>query len=338
MTRFICNLWRSLKALILAIHVFHTVLREFYNYRNSYIDVILSRFKEPDKRVSPSFFIRTAIPCAIAAYQESLEVSSDNPSLSVRFYTIIGVAWFSERIGINIKVGSPGLDDLFENLLLIHSQKCQFEDHKQFRSNAKMLLEIYAKTVIPSEYGHKIISQLAIKEEFSSQAAEWVNSNLQGNWVGVHYRGADRAIFTDRFMERESYIAYLKEVLDDRCNIFACSDQMQFIEQIKEAFPDRVFCRKIIRSYDNRPLHMDKEYCGTEQTKDALTDILILSEAKLIYTTGSWFVDVVRFFNPSVKIVSLSRFSYHEKINNFIPLPKAHLVSKKSKETPTNSN
>ena len=332
MIRFTCNLWRSFKALILAIYIFHTVLREFYNYRNSYIGVILSRFKEPDERISFSFFIRAVIPSAIAAYQESIGVRSDNPSLSVRFYTIIGVAWFSEKIGINIKVSSPGLDNLFGNLILAHSQKYQFENIKQFRANARMLLEIYAKTVIPSEYGHKIISKLAIKEEFSSQADEWVNSNLEGEWVGVHCRGGDRAIFTNRFMEKGLYIAYLKEVLDNRCNIFACSDQTQFIEQIKEAFPGRVFCREIMRSYDSRPLHMDKEYCGTEQMKDALMDILILSKAKLIYTTGSWFVDVVRFFNPSIKIVSLSRFSYHQKIDNFVPTPKAHLINIENKE------
>ena len=77
---------------------------------------------------------------------------------------------------------------------------------------------------------------------------------------------------------------------------------------------------------------MDKKYCGTEQMKDALMDILILSKAKLIYTTGSWFVDVVRFFNPSIKIVSLSRFSYHQKIDNFIPTPKAHLINIENKE------
>ncbi len=338
MIRFICNLWRSLKALILAIYVFHIVLQEFFNYRNSYIGVILSRFKEPNERISLLFFVRSVIPSAIAAYQESVELLSDNPSLSVRFYTIIGAAWFSEKIGINIRVSSPGLDNLFGNLLLTHSQQYQFEDNKQFRSNAKMLLEFYAKTVIPSEYGNKIISQLAIKEEFSSQADEWINGNLQGDWVGVHYRGGDRAIFINRFMEKGSYIAYLKEVLDDRCNIFACSDQTQFIEQIKDAFPGRVFCREIMRSYDSRPLHIDEEYCGTEQMKDALMDILILSKAKLIYTTGSWFVDIVRFFNPSVKIVSLSRFSYHQKINNFIPVPKAHLINKKSKEIPSNSD
>ncbi len=333
MIRIICNLWRGFRALILAIYIFHIALREFYNYRNSYIGAILSRFKEPDERFSFFLFIRAVIPSAIAAYQGSLKVLSDNPSLSVRFYTIIGVAWFSEKIGINIKVSSPGLDHLFENLVLTHSQKYQFRDNKQFRSNAKMLLEIYAKTVIPSEYGYKVISKLAIKGEFSSQADEWAGSNLQGDWIAVHYRGSDRKVVVKhRLIEKESYIAYLKEVLDDHCNIFACSDQAQFIDQIKGAFPGRVFCREIVRSQDGRPLHMDTEYYGAEQMKDALMDILILSKAKLIYTTGSWFVDVVRFFNPSVKIISLSRCSYHRKIDNFISVPKAHLISIDNRE------
>ena len=164
MIRVICNLWRGFKGLILAIYIFHTVLREFYNYENSYIGFILSRLMGSDKQVSFSFFIRSVIPSAMAAYQESIEVLSDNSSLSVRFYTIIGVAWFSERIGINIKVSSPGLDNLFENFVLTHSQKYQFEDNKQFRSSAKVLLEFYAKTVIPSEYGHKVISKLIIRK------------------------------------------------------------------------------------------------------------------------------------------------------------------------------
>ena len=333
MIRIICNLWRSFKALILAIYIFHIVLREFYNYRNSYIGVILSRFKGPNKGFFFSFFIRAIISSARTAYRESFKVPSKNLSLSTQFYKIIGVAWFGEKIGINIKVDSPGLDNLFENLALTHSQRYQFVDNRQLGLDATILWEIYAKTVIPSEYGYKVISKLAIKEEFSSQADEWVDSNLQEDWVAVHYRGSDRKVVVKhRLIERESYIAYLKEVLDDRCNIFACSDQAQFIEQIKEAFPGRVFCRKIIRSRDSRPLHKDKEYRGTEQMKDAFMDILILSKAKLIYTTGSWFVDVVRFFNPSVKIISLSKFNYHRKIDNFISVPQAHLINKESKQ------
>ena len=175
----------------------------------------------------------------------------------------------------------------------------------------------------PAEYGHKIISRLKIKEALLQQADEWVNSNLQGDWVSVHYRGTNTV---RRYIAIEAYIAYLKEVLDDQCSIFACSDQAQFIEQVKEAFPGRVFSREITRSYDNRPLHKGETYRSNQQIKDALIDILILSKAKLIYTTGSWFIEIVRFFNPAVEIVSFElmrpRFKYLKKIDNFIPIPK----------------
>ena len=187
----------------------------------------------------------------------------------------------------------------------------------------------YAKVAIPSEYGYKIISRLKIKEALLKQSDEWVNSNLQGDWVSIHYRGTDAS---RRYIAIEAYIAYLKEVLDDQCSIFACSDQAQFIEQIKEAFPGRVFSREITRSYDNRPLHEGETYRSNQQAKDALIDILILSKTKLIYTNISWFVDVVRFFNPTVKIISFdlifSGFKYYKKIDNFIPVPKAHLLKK----------
>ena len=191
----------------------------------------------------------------------------------------------------------------------------------------------YAKVAIPSEHGHKIISRLKIKEALLQEVDEWVNSNLQGDWVDVHYRGTDRDyVCSNRLIEMKVYIAYLKEVLDDQCSIFACSDQAQFIDQIKEAFPGRVFSREIIRSYDSKPLHMDPAYRSNQQTQDALIDILILSKTNLIYTTGSWFADVVRFFNPAIKIISFElmrpRFKYLKKIDNFIPIPKAHLLKK----------
>ena len=189
------------------------------------------------------------------------------------------------------------------------------------------LCENYAKFAISAEYGHEMISKLRIKEALLQQADEWVNSNLQGDWVSVHYRGTDA---NRRLIAIETYIAYLKEILDDQCSIFACSDQAQFIEQIKEAFPGRVFSREITRSQDNKSLHRDTIYRGNQQVQDALIDILILSKAKLIYTTGSWFIEIVRFFNPAVKIVSFDLmhliFKYHRKIDNFIPIPKAHLL------------
>ena len=331
MIRIILNLWHRFKAVILVTYILRVVLQGFYNRRNPYIDIILYKFKKPIQRTFSVPDIRHSKASIKAAYQESLEVVLHGKSLSIHFFTMIGVVWFGERMNINIKFNSPKLDNLLGNLIFTHSHKSRYRKIKQLKYT--VLWENYAKMAIPSDYGYKVISKLAIKKEFFSQADKWANSNLQKGWVGVHYRGTDAK---RRFIKVEAYISYLKEVLDDHCDIFACSDQVQFIEQIKKAFPGRVFSREITRSYDNRPLHKDKEYHGSQQMKDALIDVLVLSKAKLIYTTGSWFVDVVRFFNPSVKIVSFEllfpRFNYHKKIDNFIPVPKAHIIKKAAKK------
>ena len=336
------NLWCRFKALVVVGYALRIVLIEFYNNcRNPYMRLILflrKGIKQQEPHIPDFQSTKDSIK---AADQKFLEVPLKSNSISNKLFLIIGVVWFGEKMNINIKFNFTGLEDIFENSMLIHSAKYRNESPKQFRKAA--LWGNYAKVAISSEYGHKIISRLKIKEALLQEADEWIDSNLQEDWVSVHYRGTDRNyVCTDRLIEMKVYIAYLKEVLDDQYSIFACSDQAQFIEQIKEAFPGRVFSREITRSYDNEPLHRSTTYRGNQQVQDALIDILILSKAKLIYTTGSWFVDVVRFFNPAVKIISFDlmhpRFKYHREIDNFIPIPKAHLLKKELNSSSNNSS
>ena len=317
MTTILSNFWSRFKALILVTYILHVVLRWFHGYRNSYIHVVLYKFRKSNLSTFSSYDIRSAKASVKVANSKSLEIYLNVPHLSGHFCMLVGAVWFGEKMNINIKFNFIKLGHLFENSIFTHSQKYGYRDIKQLLYC--QLWESYARVAIPSEYGYKIISKLAIKEEFSSQVDEWIDSNLQGDWVGVHYRGTDR-----QPIKMEPYISYLKEVLDDRCNIFACSDRAQFIEQIKEVFPGRVFSREIIRSYDSEPIHIGTGRGGSQQMKDALMDILILSKAKLIYTTGSWFVEIARFFNPSVKITSLLVRGYHKKIDNFLPAPEAY--------------
>ena len=336
MIRTILTPWYCFKSVIVVCYMLHTVFRGLYNpsRRNIYKELILSPrlvLKKSKNQYTKRNLL--AVPTSIkAACQKSLwvELKGKGPSISVAIFKILGAVYLSEKMGTNIKFDPTDLlEGVFEDSMWICSGKHQRKKFEKFKNTE--LCENYAKFAISAEYGHKIISRLKIKEALLQQADEWVNSNLQGDWVSVHYRGTDA---TRRSIAIEAYIAYLKEVLDDQCSIFACSDQSQFIEQIKEAFPGRVFSREITRSYDNRPLHKGKTYRSTQQVHDALIDILISSKAKLIYTTGSWFIEIVRFFNPAIKIISFElmreRFKYHRKIDNFIPIPKAHLLKKKS--------
>ena len=337
MIRSSLSLWRFFKAVVVVGYMLHTVFLGLYNpnRRNMYKELILSP-RSLLKKSKQKYTKRnlSAVPTSIkAACQKSPWVKLDDASISVNIFRILGAVYLGEKMNTNIKFDpSDLLEGVFEDSMWIWSEGHQRKNFEQFKKTD--LCENYAKFAIPAEYGHKIISRLKIKEALVQQADEWVNSNLQEDWVSVHYRGTDRRdTCTSRLIETEDYIAYLKEVLDDQCSIFACSDQTQFIEQIKEAFPGRVFSREITRSYDNRPLHRSITYRGNQQMQDALIDILILSKTKLIYTPGSWFIEIVRFFNPAVKIVSFElmrpRFKYLKKINNFIPIPKAHFLKKK---------
>ena len=166
------------------------------------------------------------------------------------------------------------------------------------------LWEEFAKHEISSEYGYKIISTLSIKQEIQQRADQWGNENIRGECVGVHYRQTD-SIQEHRTISIDSYIDYLKQVLDDHYQIYACSDTAPFIEAIHEAFPGRVISRDITRSKDGRSLHRHEPYAGHQQRQDALLDMLTLAKVKTIYTVGSDFINMIRFFNPAIKIISL---------------------------------
>ena len=341
--------WYIFKSMVVVGHAFDTVLRKFY-IRDPYkrilhwyvfrakqsavytLNIGLRKFyvKNPPSITSiktlkrPTFFnVDYETVKASISHQKSLRVVININSTSCRLFTIVGVAWFSEKMATNVKFRFPNLEDPFENSTLISTK---MHRHEKFAPLKHVIMwENYAKCAISSEYGHKIISKLSIKKELYRQADEWIDNNLQGNWVGVHFRGTDATRCC-----METYITHLTAMIGKGYKIFACSDQIQFINQMKEAFPGKVFCRDIKRSHNFKSLHRipreKRHQQRPQQQQDALIDILILSRTELIYTTGSWFVDIVRFFNPAVKIVSFDsgreRFDYHKRLDNFIIPPQ----------------
>ena len=247
---------------------------------------------------------------------------------------IVFLIWFCEKMKINIQImHSPGrIQEQFENDTLINMTYEQKQIPNLSYRHVIMSYDYWGKFFLLSECGAKMLSKLSIKREICESSDQWFDKHIKGDWVAVHYRGTDVRAGTEvcygRYgVETDHYINYLKEVLDKRSSIFVCSDQMQFIDQMHDAFPGRVFARDIRRSFDERALHSNVEYRGAQQIKDALADILILAKAKLVFTTGSNFIYVVRFFNPKIKIVSLDgRRPMRSK--NIIPIPRKDLYKK----------
>ncbi len=264
------------------------------------------------------------------------------PSLN----SIVVTGWLMERRGITLKFKrtSNAIWRYFENDTLDNATNRPGQKHCFSEKIIDMNALSYFGRFMSAEYGYKLLTRLSIKEGLQKSANEWFENHIKGkgDWVAVHYRGTDvwaersaRGLNRRCRLELRSYVTYLKEVLGTQCTIFACSDQAQFINEMKVAFPERVFARNIKRSYSNkaihfeshRPTHRDNKIF--EQEVDALIDILVLAKARLIYTTGSAFVDVVRYFNPEIKIVSLDGRTIGRGKNN-MPIPEPDLFKRLS--------
>ena len=270
--------------------------------------------------------------------------------VGVSLNCMVGIAWLLEKQGIAFKFKRPSsaMWRHFENNVLFNAtnrpkQKCRPSRQVILGDD---LMEQVAIKFASSEYGHKVFTRLSIKEDLQKSANEWFEAHIKGDWVAVHYRGTDiRGSKRERFFKGGSridlersrinikpYVAYLEEVLDSQCTIFACSDQAQFIDEMKAVFSGRMFARDIKRSYDEEPLHSVcriPKHDSFDQERDALIDLLVLAKSELIYTTGSGFINVVRYFNPEVKIASLDGRTMRGWKNN-LPIPKLDLLEKLS--------
>ncbi len=253
---------------------------------------------------------------------------------------MVAVAWFIGRRGklLRFKRPSYAMWRYFENDALDSSTNKLERKSRPSKEVAAGYPVLYLARFISSEYGHKVITRLSIKEDFQKSANEWFASHIKGDWVAVHYRGTDVAKIKDVYKKRykidlKPYVTYLKEALGSQCSIFACSDQAQFIDEMKAVFPGRVFARDIKRSCDDRAIHKHTAQCKEQdiydQERDALIDVLVLAKAELIYTTGSGLVDVVRYFNPETKIVSLDGRTIGRGKNN-APIPEPDLFERLS--------
>ena len=259
------------------------------------------------------------------------------PAIGHSLDRIVAVSYFCEAAGVNLRFQNSYFSfSYFESDTLINRANLSRLPYRIF-PRIMDAIACFAAYGISSEYGYKIISQLSIKRSYKKAADEWFDKHIKGNWVAVHYRGTDveagkERIYKSRYrMKLDNYIVYLQGVLENHGSIFVCSDQQQFIDKMHEAFPGSVFARDIQRSYDDRALHQAKEYIGIQQQQDALIDMLILAKADLIYTTGSGFVDAVRYLNTEIKIISMDGRRIGQGKNN-IPIPRADLYDKLRRE------
>ena len=275
-------------------------------YRSFYVEGGLAAWYKsgfPVEQLSEQSLFNKNLPPVFNIQLRTGEISA----LKCYFETIIGVVYFFEKLGINVKFLYDKEFSFFENSTVIVSEEHRSDEFMDF-SRGKSIRRMFHsfRNHFTWDFAQQVISRLSIDQNIRKQADEWCDENLKGNWIGVHYRGTDVERLPN-YIVVDTYITCLKERVGKHCNIFACSDQAQFIDRIHKAFPGRVFSRDIPRSYDHRPLHRDPAYQGRRQSEDALIDILILAKAARIYKTVGRFSLLAKYLNPSVEIIRLAK-------------------------------
>ena len=310
-----------------------------YGYSTGHIRFIMSAWPRTTifktnffilKVIALSFFNRYFI------VNRSISVIYNSGAIGMVLDALVALAWMCEKMNINMKIQDQFSQHISNITLFDMENRLGYTSNSLSENYYYSGVACLGRFFISSEYGYKILSKLSIKESIKDAADKWSAEHIRGNWIAVHYRGTDIERDKNSGCERryrielDNYVVYLKSVLNNQCNIFVCSDQQQFIDKMHETFRGRVFSRDIQRSHDDRALHQAKEYIGIQQQQDALIDMLILAKAELIYTTGSSFVDAVRYFNPQIKIVSVDGRRIGRGKNN-IPIPKKALLDKLSR-------
>lgn len=130
--------------------------------------------------------------------------------------------------------------------------------------------------------------------------------------VGIHYRATDKFIGEAPEMSPEGFV---KRIIEETQNFkdpyfFVATDQASFIDEMLNAFPDRVFFLDAERSTSDEPIHT-KAKAPDLQGEEALVDCLLLSRTNFLIRTSSNLSLASTWFNPDLPVVLVNP-GYHD--------------------------
>lgn len=154
-----------------------------------------------------------------------------------------------------------------------------------------------------------------IKPNIQKSVKKFVDKNFASDFViGVHYRG------TDKISEapRESYDVVAKSIASElealpkgtTYTIFVATDEAAFLEFMLQQFSDAIVYYETARSINGQPIHVKPLESRYDAGKGAIIDCLLLSKTNLIIRTSSNLSLWSGYFNPDVRIISLTE-RYH---------------------------
>jgi hypothetical protein len=162
---------------------------------------------------------------------------------------------------------------------------------------------------------HEVIQRwVRVKKDILDQVDQFYAEHMKGRAVlGVHLRGTDKgaaegAENTRRKIGPDAYFPevdrYLQKQPDAR--VFVATDQVQYLEAMRERYPDRVVASDCLRSLDERAPFQMKDRSGYLKGAEVLIDALLLARSDFLLKSSSHVAEAALWFNPTIPCVDLN--------------------------------
>lgn len=194
-----------------------------------------------------------------------------------------------------LQIGSRGNEPLF--FTVNGRQGCDCAMLTEFR-----LLRIQVNDLI-SKYIH-------VKPFIKKKVESFVKKYFRKfSVIGVHYRGTDKGIEAPRASYERAFGVISQEMKKfgwKHTKIFVATDEKEFLNAIREAFPKKVICyTNAMRSSDGLPVHKMPGN-GFKKGEEALIDCLLLSRCDTIIKTSSNLSLFSTYFSPEIPVIHLT--------------------------------
>lgn len=155
-----------------------------------------------------------------------------------------------------------------------------------------------------------------VKPQLTKKVTQFVEKYFKNHFViGVHYRGTDKKIAAPRVRYEEVVTELNKKISEvpNNYRIFVATDENDFIEYLKNLFPERViYLQNVIRSTDGSPVHIHAK-SRYKVGEDAILDCLVLSKTDYLIRTTSNLSQWSTYFNPKLPYKNLNELYILQK-------------------------
>jgi len=162
----------------------------------------------------------------------------------------------------------------------------------------KLAAEIVRKELVPNEY-------------IKVNVEEFINVNIGGEFIAIHWRGTDQiettgVSYNQILDELSNYFYYTS--IKTRC-VYIATDEISKLkiltEKISVAFPEiKIVFAPVTRSHDGQPIHRHNAQNVRKESKlaeEALFDCLVLARSNYLIRTTSNLSAWSSIFNPNLK-------------------------------------